>query len=99
MYAAPDALLDDGLLDILWVERTSKLRFMTKVLPRIFNGSYVKLPEVGFERAAEVRISADRPFAVYADGDHLTDLPASLRVLPAALDVIAPPGPLAGPPT
>ena len=27
-------------------------------------------------RAAEVRIEADRPFAVYADGDHIADLPA-----------------------
>jgi YegS/Rv2252/BmrU family lipid kinase len=98
MYAAPEALLDDGVFDVLWVERMSKLRFLTQVLRKIFDGSYVELPEVGFERAAEVRIAADRPFAVYADGDHLTDLPATLRVLPRALEVIAPPGPLAGPP-
>lgn len=97
MYAAPDALLDDGLLDVLWVEQVSKLRFLTQVLRKIFDGSYVDLPEVGFERAADVRIEADRPFAVYADGDHLTDLPATLRVLPRALDVAAPAGPLAGP--
>jgi YegS/Rv2252/BmrU family lipid kinase len=96
MYAAPEALLDDGLFDVLWVERMSKLRFSAKLLPRIFSGSYVELPEVGFERAAEVRIEADRPFAVYADGDHITDLPATLRVLPLALELIAPapsPGP------
>ena len=43
-------------------------------------------------RAAEVEISADRPFAVYADGDHLADLPATIRVLPRALSVIAPAG-------
>jgi diacylglycerol kinase family enzyme len=37
-----------------------------------------------------VRVEADRPFAVYADGDHLTDLPATVRVLPGALQVIGP---------
>ncbi len=99
MYAAPDAVLDDGLFDVLWVERMSKLRFFTQLLPRLFKGTYVELPEVGMERAASVRIEADRPFAVYADGDHLTDLPATLRILPGALDVVAPPGPLVGPPT
>jgi diacylglycerol kinase family enzyme len=49
-------------------------------------------------RAAKVEIRADRDFAVYADGEHLTDLPATLTVLPQALRVIAPPGPLADPP-
>jgi YegS/Rv2252/BmrU family lipid kinase len=98
MYAAPDALLDDGRFDVLWVERMSKLRFFTRLLPRLFNGTYVELPEVGMERATDVRIEADRPFAVYADGDHIADLPATLRVLPRALDIIAPPGPLVGPP-
>ena len=44
-------------------------------------------------RASEVEIRADRPFAVYADGDHLADLPATIRVLPRALNVIAPPNP------
>ena len=47
--------------------------------------------EVTVLRAAEVTISADRPFAVYADGDHLADLPATIRLLPRALTVIAPP--------
>jgi YegS/Rv2252/BmrU family lipid kinase len=98
MYAAPDALLDDGLFDVLWVEQMSKLRFLTQCLPKVFKGTYVELPEVGMERAVSVRIEADRPFAVYADGDHLSDLPATLRVLPRALEIIAPPGPLVGPP-
>jgi diacylglycerol kinase family enzyme len=49
-------------------------------------------------RAAEVKVSADRPFAIYADGEHLTDLPATLRVLRQALRVVAPAGPFVGPP-
>jgi diacylglycerol kinase family enzyme len=48
-------------------------------------------------RAREVEIEADRSFAVYADGDHLADLPAMIRVLPRALDVIAPPAHAAEP--
>ena len=39
-------------------------------------------PRSDVARAAEVRIEADRPFAVYADGDHLADLPAT-RARPA----------------
>jgi len=52
---------------------------------------------VQVHRAAGVEVSADRDFAVYADGEHLADLPARLRVLPGALTVIAPQGELVGP--
>ena len=45
----------------------------------MFKGRHVDNDEVTVRRAAEVEISADRPFAVYADGDHLADLPATIR--------------------
>jgi diacylglycerol kinase family enzyme len=46
--------------------------------------------EVRTWRGKEVRIEADRPFSVYADGDHLADLPATVTLLPRALKVIVP---------
>ena len=42
-------------------------------------------------RAQHLELTASSPFPVYADGEHLADLPASLRVLPRALSVIVPP--------
>ena len=89
MFIAPDAELDDGVLDVVWTEGVSKLRFLSQ-LPKVFKGTHVENPEVGVRRAAEVKVSADRPFAVYADGDHITDLPATIKLLPKALELIAP---------
>jgi YegS/Rv2252/BmrU family lipid kinase len=89
MFVAPDAELDDGLLDIVTTGQVGKFRFLAD-LPKVFAGSHVENDEVTVSRAAEVRIEADRPFAVYADGDHLADLPATVRVLPRALRVIVP---------
>jgi YegS/Rv2252/BmrU family lipid kinase len=89
MLLAPDAELDDGQLDVVTISQVSKLRYLRGV-PKVFDGAHVDNPEVCIRRAAEVRIEADRPFAVYADGDHLADLPATVRVLPGALRVIAP---------
>jgi YegS/Rv2252/BmrU family lipid kinase len=91
MFIAPDAELDDGKLDVVYVSQIGKLRFLAN-LPTVFKGRHVENDEVHVARVAEVEISADRPFAVYADGDHLADLPASIRLLPRALNVIAPPG-------
>lgn len=89
MMIAPAAELDDGLLDVVLTAKVGKLRFLLN-FPKVFKGTHVDAPEIAVVRAAEVEIRADRPFAVYADGDHVTDLPARLRVLRGALDVIAP---------
>ena len=92
MRVAPDASLDDGEFDIVMVGETGKLRYLSN-LPKVFKGTHVDNEEVRIVRARSFELSASRPFAVYADGEHLTDLPASLRVLPRALSVVAPPAP------
>ncbi|HEX6621774.1 MAG TPA: diacylglycerol kinase family protein, partial [Solirubrobacteraceae bacterium] len=90
MYAAPDAELDDGALDVVYCERTSKATFVGKVLPKIFKGEHVHEPSVHVMRGAEVHVEADRPFMVYADGDPVGELPMTFRALPAALQVLLP---------
>jgi YegS/Rv2252/BmrU family lipid kinase len=97
MFVAPEAQLDDGLLDVVLTAHVGRLRFL-KGLPQVFKGTQVDNEEITMLRGAQVEVSADEDFAIYADGEHLADLPAKLRVLPRALKVIAPPGPLAGPP-
>jgi YegS/Rv2252/BmrU family lipid kinase len=90
MMLAPDADLSDGEFDVVTVGAVGKLRFLAN-LPKVFKGVHVEEDEVSVFRTARLELSASRPFAVYADGEHLTDLPASLRILPRALNVIAPP--------
>ncbi len=90
MFVAPDAELDDGLLDVVTTGNVSKRAFLQN-LPKVFKGTHVDEAQVDVARGAVVEIAADRPFAVYADGDHLTDLPATVRLLDGALELIAPP--------
>jgi len=90
MLIAPDASLDDGEFDVVMVGEVGKLRFLGN-LPKVFKGTHVDNDEVRVVRSSHLELSASRPFAVYADGEHLTDLPATLRVLPNALSVLAPP--------
>jgi YegS/Rv2252/BmrU family lipid kinase len=90
MYIAPQAELDDGLFDVVTVGEMGKLRALGN-LPKVFKSTHVELDEVDIFRASHLELTASKPFPVYADGEHLSDLPASLRVLPRALSVIAPP--------
>jgi YegS/Rv2252/BmrU family lipid kinase len=89
MYIAPDAELDDGLLDVVISEHVSKLRFLIS-LPKVFKGTHVENAEVRVLRTRELRVSADRPFTVYADGDPIAELPATISALPRALRVLVP---------
>jgi diacylglycerol kinase family enzyme len=91
MRLAPAARLDDGLLDIVAIEHVSKPRFLAH-LPRVFKGTHVRLASVKVFQAAEVTISADRPFTLYADGDPIAQLPARIRALPGAVRVLVPGG-------
>lgn len=90
MFIAPDAELDDGEFDIVVVGDVSRLRFVGN-LPKVFKGTHVEEDEVRVFRAPRLELSASRPLPVYADGEHLTELPVSLRLLPRSLSVIVPP--------
>jgi YegS/Rv2252/BmrU family lipid kinase len=91
MYLVPDAKLDDGRLDILLSARFSKLRCL-RDMPKLFNGTHVNNPALTFLQGEEIEISADRPFAVYADGDAIADLPVKVRVAKGVLRVVVPQG-------
>jgi YegS/Rv2252/BmrU family lipid kinase len=90
MRAAPDALLDDGLLEVVALERVSKLRFLTRILPKVFDGSYVHEPCVSVFRARELVVSSDRSFTMYADGDPIGELPVRVRALRGAVTMLTP---------
>jgi YegS/Rv2252/BmrU family lipid kinase len=89
MLMAPDAELDDGLLDVVSIAEMPKLRFLAN-MPRIFTGSHLRMPEVSHARGTEVQISADRPLSVFGDGEHLAELPARFTTDPAAVQIRVP---------
>jgi YegS/Rv2252/BmrU family lipid kinase len=89
MLMAPSASLEDGTLDVVMVEHVSKLRFL-RLLPTVFKGEHVRQRSVHVSRAREVVVAADRPFTMYADGDPIAELPATVGVLPGAVKVIVP---------
>lgn len=89
MNMAPEADPCDGRLDVVTVGEVGRLRFLLN-LPRVFRGSHVDGEKVKSWRTSGIEIRASRPLTVFADGDPLTELPARIRVLPAALPVIVP---------
>jgi len=89
MYIAPEAELDDGDLDVVTLAGSSKLRCL-RLLPKVFKGTHVRSPDVHVRRGSVVEVAADRPFEVYADGDPVGALPATVSVESRCLRVIVP---------
>lgn len=89
MKVTPDAIMDDGLLDVVIVKPLSKARFIT-VFPRVYTGSHVRLPVVEVRRAKRVHIDAPG-ITAYADGERLGPLPQTFDAVPGALRVLVPP--------
>lgn len=89
MKMAPDAAIDDGMFDVIVINAVSKLRFLVD-FPKVFSGSHVRADGVETLRTPGIAISASRPLTVYADGDPLTDLPATFHVIERSLGIICP---------
>jgi YegS/Rv2252/BmrU family lipid kinase len=89
MYLVPHAELDDGRLDVMLTEASSKLHWLSCV-PKVFKGTHVDDPHIRWLAGESVELSSDRPFTVYADGDPIADLPVTIGVSKQALRVIAP---------
>jgi len=91
MRLAPQASMDDGLLDLVVVRRISRLRLLA-VFPRVFFGRHVGHPAISISRVSEVTVVAEPAQPVYGDGEPLVAGEASsvtVEIVPAALRVLA----------
>ncbi|MGV9245831.1 YegS/Rv2252/BmrU family lipid kinase [Streptomyces sp. NPDC003710] len=84
---APDARVDDGLLDVVMI-REAPRRLFFALMNELKSGAHVHRPEVRIVRGTEVRIEADRDVPFGADGEVDAVLPVTARVLPGALAVL-----------
>ena len=86
MRVTPDAVLDDGLVDVLILHRISVPAFL-RVFPKVYTGAHVNHPAVEIIRGRRVRLEA-AGIVAYADGERFAPLPLELEVVPGALTVL-----------
>lgn len=90
LFATPQAVLDDGRLDITLVGDVSVVDFIRK-LPALKRAELISHPQVVYHRARRATISSGNlASAVEADGEYLGLTPASLEILPAAMRFLLP---------
>ncbi len=87
MRIAPDASVDDGLLDLCIVGETSLVEGVA-LLARVYRGAHVGRPKVRMERASELVIEQERDLPVQLDGEVSSAARLEVRCLPRALQVV-----------
>ncbi|WP_113717115.1 diacylglycerol/lipid kinase family protein [Arthrobacter dokdonensis] len=87
----PEALVDDGLLDVVSLGRASIPAVVATFL-RSYRGAHLGQANISFTRGSAVTISANRPLNVYADGERVAELPVTVGIAPAAVKVLVPEG-------
>jgi diacylglycerol kinase (ATP) len=92
---APDAVIDDGLLDVCLIEAMSALEFVA-LARKVAGGEHVKDPRVLYYQAQSVRIELDREVHVNTDGEVFEDTRCEYRVLPRAARFLAGDAPFTG---
>jgi diacylglycerol kinase (ATP) len=81
MLIALDARIDDGLADVVLVEKLSRLEFI-RCFPMVFKGTHLKHPKVKHWRGKDIRIETDHPQPALVDGDVIAHTPLAICVQP-----------------
>jgi diacylglycerol kinase family enzyme len=79
--------LDDGLLDLVVVQESSRLKTISQ-LPKLFTGKVERIPGYSRQRVRQATIESDRPMTFHVDGEPVSaGTKLRVRVHPAALRV------------
>ena len=86
---APRARLDDGLLDVCIVPAMSKLELLRWV-PAAYRGEHLAHPGMGYFQTPKVTLHSPSRLELFADGEFIQELPATIEAVPNALRVLVP---------
>ena len=89
---APQAKIDDGILDFAVVKKCSRLT-MFRLVPEFMNGTHMRFDNVKMGNCKTISVTADRPMYIHADGEVYTSFGSNLKgmkleILPSVLQVV-----------
>jgi len=87
MRVAPDAVLDDGALNLIVVGSLRPWEILWHA-PKIYRGTHISILKVSVHRIHTVSVNSPESLSVVADGELIGKTPAHFRILPTALRVM-----------
>ena len=87
MRQTPDAMPDDGLLDITVIREMGRIEII-KSLKLLYDGTILSHPKVDGYRSTNLKVVTESPLYIEADGESLGHTPAEFSIIPAAINVV-----------
>ncbi len=87
LLPAPQALLDDGLFDVVLLGDVGRLEAVLN-LSKLRKGTHFENPKVSGTRAAQIEAESIEPVFIDMDGEFVGELPAKILVLPQILPIL-----------
>ncbi len=88
MKLAPDAAMDDGLIDVVVVRHATR-RQMIAMFKTVFDGSHVSMPCVEIHRVRSFSIESATSDLLNMDGELKGSTPLKVEMVPSALRIFA----------
>jgi diacylglycerol kinase (ATP) len=89
MKIAPDANMNDGLLNICIVKEISKLELLWE-FPKVFKGTHIYHPRIMMKSGRRIKLTSDEPRNIYADGEYVGHLPADCTIGNQTIHIMSP---------
>ncbi len=89
MKIAPQAIMDDGELDVCIVKEISKLELLRQ-FPKVFKGTHIPHPKIIMTSGRKIKIISDEQRDLFADGEHAGKLPVECTIGNRSIRVLAP---------
>jgi diacylglycerol kinase (ATP) len=89
MKIAPQAKMDDGLLDVCTIKGIDSFKLFC-LFPTVYSGDHLQIKEVEYFQTKAARVETEHPLDVYADGEYVCQTPVEIGVQRAAMKVITP---------
>jgi YegS/Rv2252/BmrU family lipid kinase len=87
MRQTPDALPDDGLLDITVIKEMSRFEVI-KSLKLLYDGTILSHPKVDGYRSNNLKVTSESVIFAEADGESLGHTPLEFGIIPAGINVV-----------
>ena len=84
MLMAPGAEIDDGLLDVVVLNRISRRKLLS-LFPLLFKGEHVNDDAVEVFKGKEISLRSEKPLMLTPDGETFGDTPIDVRVHPGKI--------------
>ena len=87
MKMAPEAVIDDGLMDLIVVKQNSRSTLLS-VFPKLFNGEHISHPACEYLKCRKFSIRSEKNDPLNIDGEIIGRAPVDVELVENGIELL-----------